>query len=55
MLCELDRRVACFDLEVNRVFRSNEPCKRVAKIRGVGPKTAFDWEQTNTPVHIKAW
>lgn len=40
MLCELDCRVKWFDQAIERVFRNNEVCQRIAKIRGVGPKTA---------------
>ncbi len=62
MLCELDRRVAWFDREINRVFRSNEACQRIAKIRGVGPKTATaivaaigDGADFKNGRHLAAW
>lgn len=38
--CDLDRRIAHFDKKIDAVFRSSEPCQRVARIKGVGPKTA---------------
>jgi transposase len=36
----LDEQIAWFDREIEAVFRSSETCQRLAKIRGVGPKTA---------------
>ncbi|WP_376768804.1 transposase [Novosphingobium chloroacetimidivorans] len=36
----LDEQIAWFDREIDAVFRSNETCQRLAKIRGVKPKTA---------------
>ena len=37
---DLDRRIAFFDKKIDEVFRKNEACQRIAKIKGVGPKTA---------------
>jgi transposase len=37
---DLDRRIASFDKKIDAVFRSNDACQRIAKIKGVGPKTA---------------
>ena len=37
---DLDRRIASFDKKIDRVFRSSEDCQRIARIKGVGPKTA---------------
>ena len=31
MLCQLDTRLAWFDREIERVFRKNEACQRIAK------------------------
>ncbi|MGD9919964.1 MAG: IS110 family transposase [Variibacter sp.] len=39
-LLALDRQIAWFDKEIDKVFRSNDACRRLARIRGVGPKTA---------------
>jgi len=36
----LDEQIAWFDRQIEKVFRSSETCCRLAKIRGVGPKTA---------------
>ena len=37
---DLDRRIASFDKKIDRVFRTSEACQRIARIKGVGPKTA---------------
>lgn len=37
---DLDRRIRLFDLKIDRVFRGSEACQRIARIKGVGPKTA---------------
>jgi transposase len=39
-LHEIDRRVREFDRRIDREFRENEACQRIALIRGVGPMTA---------------
>lgn len=58
----LDEQISWFDREIEKVFRSNDTCRRLAKIRGVGPKTAtaiiaavgFGSEFTNGR-HLAAW
>jgi transposase len=40
LLCDLDRRIAIFDRKFEAVFKASEVCQRIAKIKGVGPKTA---------------
>ncbi len=40
LLQDLDRRIASFDKKIERVFRQSEVCQRIAKVKGVGPKTA---------------
>ncbi|MBG6178806.1 transposase [Labrenzia sp. EL_208] len=37
---DLDRRISDFDKKIDRVYRQSETCQRIAKIKGVGPKTA---------------
>ncbi len=37
---DLDRRIAVFDKKIDRVYRESEPCRRIARINGVRPKTA---------------
>ena len=40
LLCDLDRRIESFDKKIEAVFKASEVCQRIAKIKGVGPKTA---------------
>jgi transposase len=40
LLSALDRQITIFDKKIEQVFRASEPCQRIAKIKGVGPKTA---------------
>ena len=37
---DLDRRILSFDRKIDRIFRDDEACQRLAKINGVGPKIA---------------
>jgi transposase len=61
-LLALDRQIAWFDGEIEKVFRSSETCRRLAKIRGVGPKTATaiiaavgDGAEFTNGRHLAAW
>ncbi len=62
LFIDLDRRIASFDKKIDRVFRSNEACQRIAKIKGVGPKTATaiiaaigDGSEFKNGRHLSAW
>jgi transposase len=37
---DLERRIHFFDMEIETVFRQSEACQRIAKVKGIGPKTA---------------
>jgi transposase len=59
---DLDRRIASFDKKIERVFLDNEACQRIAKIKGVGPKTATaivaavgDGSEFKNGRHLAAW
>ncbi len=59
---DLDRRIAELDKKIERVFRSNDACQRIAKIKGVGPKTATalvaavgDGSEFKNGRHLAAW
>lgn len=59
---DLDRRIAAFDKKIDEVFRNSEPCQRIAKIKGVGPKTATaivaavgDGSEFKNGRHLAAW
>lgn len=62
LLMDLDLRIASFDKKIDRVFRQNEACQRIAKIKGVGPKTATavvaavgDGSEFRNGRHLAAW
>ena len=40
LMCDLDRRVSALDKKINAVFKADPACRRIARIKGVGPKTA---------------
>jgi transposase len=59
---DLDRRIGLFDKKIDRVFRVCETCQRIAKIKGVGPKTATaivaavgDGSEFKNGRHLAAW
>ncbi len=59
---DLDRRIASFDKKIDAVFRNNEACQCIAKIKGVGPKTATafvavigDGSEFKNGRHLAAW
>lgn len=37
---DLGRHINFFDKEIEAVFRQSEACQRIAKVKGIGPKTA---------------
>ena len=62
LLCDLDRRITIFDKKIDTVFKASEVCQRVAKIKGVGPKTATaivaavgDGAEFKNGRHMAAW
>jgi transposase len=59
---DLDLRIASFDKKIDRVFVESEPCRRIAKIKGVGPKIATavvaaigDGAEFKNGRHLAAW
>jgi transposase len=59
---DLDCRIASFDKKIDRIFRQCEACQRIAKIKGVGPKTATamvaaigDGSEFKNGRHLAAW
>jgi len=59
---DLDRRIRVFDQKIDRVFRDSPTCQRIAKIKGVGPKTATaivaaigDGAEFKNGRHLAAW
>jgi transposase len=62
LLRELDARVKVFDQEIARVFQASPVCQRLARIEGVGPKTATaivaavgDGREFKNGRHMAAW
>src|SRR5690606_4446044 len=39
-MAQIDARIAAFDRRIKEVFLSNQDCRRIARICGVGPMTA---------------
>jgi len=59
---DLDRRIESFDKKIEAVFRNSETCQRIARIKGVGPKTATaivaavgDGSEFKNGRHLAAW
>jgi transposase len=59
---DLDRRIASFDKKIEEVFRNSEICRRIARIKGIGPKTATaivaavgDGAEFRNGRHLAAW
>ena len=62
LFVDLDRRIASFDKKIETIFRSSEACQRIARIKGVGPKTATavvaaigDGAEFKNGRHLAAW
>lgn len=62
LLRDLDERVRKFDKRIDLVFRASSTCQRIAKIQGVGPKTATaiiaaigDGSDFKNGRHLSAW
>ncbi len=62
LLLNLDSRITFFDKEIETIFRQSEACQRIAKIKGVGPKTATaiiaaigDGKEFKNGRHFAAW
>lgn len=59
---DLDRRIGLFDKKIDRIFHESEACQRIARIKGVGPKTATaivaaigDGSEFKNGRHLAAW
>ncbi|MGK3126453.1 IS110 family transposase [Candidatus Pantoea formicae] len=40
LFIDLEKRINFFDKEIETVFRQSAECQRIAKVKGIGPKTA---------------
>lgn len=61
-LLSIDARVTIFDRKIAAVFRQSKNCQRIAKVCGVGPKTATaivaaigDGAEFKNGRHLEAW
>ena len=61
-MLQIDARIRFFDKKIDAIFKANEACQRIAKIRGVGPKTATamiaaigDGSDFKNGRHLAAW
>lgn len=59
---QIDARITAFDRRIDTVFKSNVDCRRIARICGVGPKTATavvaavgDGREFKNGRHLAAW
>lgn len=59
---QIGARITVFDRRIDAVFKSNEDCRRIAPICGVGPKTATavvaavgDGREFKNGRHLAAW
>ena len=59
---QIDARITAFDRRIDAVFKSNEDCRRIARICGVGPKTATavvaavgEGREFKNGRHLAAW
>ena len=39
-MLQIDDRIKAFDRKIGAIFKASDVCQRIAKIRGIGPKTA---------------
>jgi Transposase IS116/IS110/IS902 family len=61
-IMQIDKRIRAFDKEIDAIFKASEACRRIAKISGVGPKTATamiaaieDGSDFKSGRHLAAW
>ena len=61
-LLQLNEKIKYFDKQIEAVFRDSEVCQRIAKVRGIGPKTATaviaavgDGADFKNGRHLAAW
>jgi len=61
-MLQIDERIRAFDKQIAVIFKASEPCQRIAKIAGVGPKTATaiiaaigDGSDFKNGRHLSAW
>ena len=61
-MLQIDERIKVFDRKIAAIFKASDVCQRIAKIRGIGPKTATamiaaigDGSDFKKGRHLSAW
>ena len=61
-MLRIDDRIQAFDRKIHAIFKASDVCQRIAKIRGIGPKTATamiaaigDGSDFKNGRHLAAW
>jgi len=61
-MLQIDERIKAFDRKITAIFKAREACQRIAKIRGIGPKTSTamiaaigDGPDFKNGPHLAAW
>jgi transposase len=61
-MLQIDERIKAFDRKIDAIFKASDVCQRIAKIRGIGPKTATamiaaigDGSDFKNGRHLSAW
>src|SRR5260370_33809928 len=61
-MVQIDERIKTFDHQIAAIFKASDVCQRIAKIKGIGPKTATamiaaigDGSDFNNGRHLSAW
>src|SRR5260370_345262 len=61
-MLQIDERIKVFDRKIAAIFKASAVCQRIAKIRGIGPKTATamiaaigDGSDFKNGRHLSAW
>src|SRR5271155_2585599 len=61
-MLQIDDRIKAFDRKIAEIFKASDVCQRIAKIRGIGPKTATamiaaigDGSDFKNGRHLSAW
>jgi len=61
-MLQIDERIKAFDRKIAAIFKASDVCKRIGKIRGIGPKTATamiaaigDGSDFKNGRHLAAW
>jgi transposase len=61
-MLQIDERIKTFDHQITAIFKASDVCQRIAKIKGIGPKTATamiaaigDGADFKNGRHLSAW